>query len=344
MKRTVKIKFVDYWGSFYESEIDDCLIMKILRKHYDVKVCDDADYVFFSAMGESHWSVPDRCIKIYQTGENLVPDFNACDYAIGFEWMEYEDRYIRFPNYMFYGSDLLHAMEHKHELPDDWDLHMEKPDFCSFVVSNPRNPKRNEAFEALCKYKKVDSGGHYLNNVGAPVKDKLAFDRTHRFSLCFENGAHSGYTTEKLVQAFAARTVPIYWGDPAVGRVFNKKALIDAYAFDSFDSLVARIRELENDEIQYLQMLCEPALLPHIAQPHESFIDSELERFEAWLLRIFEQPLEQAYRRNREMHGRWYIERRFKIDAKVNKSAIRQIRKQRIIKAWNYLKRKIVRR
>lgn len=153
-KRIIKIRFLDYWSSFYDEEMEDCLIMRILRKHYEVKVCDDADYVFFSTMGDSHWSVPDRCIKIYQTGENIVPDFNACDYAIGFEWMEYGDRYIRFPNYMFYDVELLHKMETKHLLPPKWDLQVQKPDFCSFVVSNYRNPKRNEAFRRYASIKK----------------------------------------------------------------------------------------------------------------------------------------------------------------------------------------------
>lgn len=164
-KRTVKVKFINYWSNFYKT-MDDGLIMRILKKHYNVQVCDDADYVFFSAGGESHWGVPDRCVKIFQTSENIAPDFNACDYAFGFEWMDYEDRYIRFPNYMFYDVRLLHAMEHKHEIPESWDLHREKPDFCSFVVSNHRNRKRNEAFEALCQYRKVDSGGSYKNNIG----------------------------------------------------------------------------------------------------------------------------------------------------------------------------------
>lgn len=338
-KRTVKIKFLDYWGSFYDNEIEDCLVMRILRKHYDVEICDDADYVFFSTMGESHWSVPDRCVKIYQTGENLVPDFNACDYAIGFEWMDYGDRYIRFPNYMFYDADMLHAMEHKHELPDRYDISKEKPDFCSFVVSNHRNPRRNEAFEALCRYKRVDSGGRFLNNIGGPVDDKMEFDRTHRFSLCFENGAHAGYTTEKLVQAFAARTIPIYWGDPEVGRVFNTKALIDAYSFRSFDDLVSRIKEIDENPELYLSILRQPAL-----QEDALSVDELLARFEEWLLHIFEQPIENAYRRNREMHGRWYIERRYKIDAKANRKAIRQMHRQWIKKAWKHFKRKVSRR
>lgn len=335
-KRIIKIKFLDYWSSFYDEEMEDCLIMRILRKHYEVKVCDDADYVFFSTMGDSHWSVPDRCIKIYQTGENIVPDFNACDYAIGFEWMEYGDRYIRFPNYMFYDVELLHKMETKHLLPPKWDLQAQKPDFCSFVVSNHRNPKRNEAFQALCKYKKVDSGGRYLNNIGGPVQDKFAFDSTHRFSLCFENGAHPGYTTEKLVQALAARTVPIYWGDPEVGRVFNKGCMIDAYSFENTGQLIEYISYLEDTPEEYMKRLREPAL----ASSSPS-VDEELEAFEKWLLSIFERPLPDAYRRNREMHGRWYIEKRFRIDPKANADAIRRMRKERIRKVSNLILRKL---
>lgn len=333
-KRTIKVKFMDYWSSF-KDELEDCLIMNILRKHYNVEVCEDADYVFFSTMGESHWSVPDKCVKIYQTGENLVPDFNACDYAIGFEWMDYEDRYIRFPTYLFYENNLLYKMEHKHEIPENWDLHKEKPYFCSFVVSNHRNPKRNFVFHELCKYKKVDSGGRYLNNIGGPIADKFIFESTHKFSLCFENGAHNGYTTEKLVQALAARTVPIYWGDPLVDKVFNTKAFINAYSYNSLEEVIERVKELDADEEKYKQMLREPSLLP--TSPS---VDEEIEIFEKWLINIFEQPLEKAYRRNREMHGRWYLERRYKLDRKANRKAIWQLRKSILKKAWGFIQRK----
>ena len=178
-----------------------------------------------------------------------------------------------------------------------------------------------------------------MNNIGGLVKDKFAFDGQHRFSLCFENGAHNGYTTEKLVQALAAKTIPIYWGDPVVGRVFNKDAFIDANSYKNFDDLIARIKKLEENEADYLQMLREPALLPTTPS-----IDSELARFESWLINIFEQPKEKAYRRNREMHGRWYIERRFKIDPKANRKAIWIMRKAIVQKAWRHLKRVIIRK
>ena len=67
MKRTVKVQFLDYWEDFPQKR-EEYLLLRILRKHYDVRICDDPDYVFFSAMGETHWGVPDRCIKIFQSG------------------------------------------------------------------------------------------------------------------------------------------------------------------------------------------------------------------------------------------------------------------------------------
>jgi hypothetical protein len=304
---------MDYWSGFDDSY----LVLKLLRKHYDVEICDDADYVFYSVMGESHWSVPDRCIKICHTGENVVPDFNACDYAIGFEWMDYGDRYIRFPLYLFYDRDLLEKMVRKHGLPADWDLKTEKPGFCSFVVSNHRNAFRNEAYERLSRYRPVASGGRFLNNVGGPVVDKFAFDSRHKFSLCFENSSHSGYTTEKLVEALAARTVPIYWGDPDVGKVFNTKSFVNVQDYASLDDALLRVRELDQDDDQYLAMLREPALLPGIPT-----IDEQLQGLESWLIHIFEQPMGEAGRRNRDFLGEQYIEKRLRLDCIANRSAI----------------------
>ena len=303
-KPKIKVRFMDYWSGFAPSG-DSYLIKQILDRHFDVEVCEDADYVFFSAMGESHWAVPDRCVKIYHTGENVSPDFNACDYAIGFDWMEFGDRYIRMPLYLFYEREMLDKMVHKHELPTGWDLAGEKPDFCSFVVSNPRNPYRNEAFRKLCEYRNVDSGGKFLNNVGGPVSDKFAFESRHRFSLCFENGAHSGYTTENLIQALSARTVPIYWGDPDVGKVFNTKAFVNVSDYGSLDEALLRVQELDRNDDLYLSVLREPAMLPGVPS-----IDEELTRLESWLLAIFQQPLESAGRRNREFFGRIYMDRR----------------------------------
>lgn len=315
---------MDFWGSFYANkEYETYLITKILRKHYNVIVShnvEEADYVFFSALGNTHWSAPNRCVKIFITGENIVPDFNACDYGIGFEWMEYEDRYIRVPLYLFYNAEILKNLVNKHLVPYSWNRNTEKPNFCSFVVSNGLNKVRNEAFRRISQYKHIDSGGRFLNNVGGPVKDKFEFESKHRFSLCFENGSHNGYTTEKLVEALAARTIPIYWGDPEVGKVFNTKAMINVHEYKNMDEVIARIKELEEDEQKYMDVIRQPAFLSTAPS-----IEQEYERLEKWLLNIFEQPIEKAYRRNRELLGKKYVEDRLKLDYKNNWKRLKEV-------------------
>ena len=50
----------------------------------------------------------------------------------------------------------------------------------------------------------------------------------HRFSITFENSATSGYFTEKIVNAYLAESIPIYFGPPRsqIERVLNLKAFI----------------------------------------------------------------------------------------------------------------------
>lgn len=299
-KRKIKVKFLDFYPGI-DSEDSKFFIIKMLRKHYDVELCDDADYVIFSCYGEEHWYVPLNTIKIFYTGENLVPDFNACDYAVGFEYMDYEDCYFRLPHCYYIDERIIDRMLHKHEIPAGFDLKSDKPGFCSFMVTNPRGELRNKVFLALNEYKKVDSGGRFLNNVGGRIEDKLQFDLSHKFSLCFENSGHSGYTTEKLPEALAARTVPIYWGDPNVGRLFNKKAFIDARDFATVEELVEYVKKVDQDDDLYMSYLRQPAIHEGAPIPAE-----EMAKFEDWLLHIFEQPLDKAQRSNREMYGLWH--------------------------------------
>lgn len=207
----IKIAFCDFYRNFDPKVFP---ITKMILESYEVELTDvkHADYVFFSVFGEDHWFVPERCVKIFFTGENITPDFNACDYAIGFDWLDFGDRYLRYPLYYTYSNETNYAMENKHKCDVKKELEIKK-DFCSITVSNDdRNPIFKLLFERLSEYKKVDSGGKWRNNMGGRVNDKLAFDRTHKFSIVCENSASPGYTTEKIVQAYAANCIPIYWG------------------------------------------------------------------------------------------------------------------------------------
>jgi len=45
-------------------------------------------------------------IRIMITDENICPDFNACDYAISSEHLDYSDRHFRAPVYCLYGKTI----------------------------------------------------------------------------------------------------------------------------------------------------------------------------------------------------------------------------------------------
>lgn len=309
------MKTIGFCGFFKNFDPYVFPISRMMLDSYHLEIADfkQADYVMFSTFDESHWSVPDDSIKIFYTGENITPDFNACDYAIGFDWMEFGDRYLRFPLYYTYGKELNLALENRH-LFNEEELRAMKQDFCSITISNAnRNPVFKELFEALSKYKRVNSGGRWMNNVGGPVADKMTFDRRHKFSIACENSASPGYTTEKLVQAFAAKTIPIYWGDPLVSRVFNTKAFINVNDFASVDEVVNRIKMIDNSDELYLQMMREPALVSEAYNRENQM--AVLKRFSD---NIFCCPKEEAKRRNRIFWGRKYIDLRLTQERRSN--------------------------
>lgn len=192
-------------------------IVEILKKHYDIILTKkDPDYIFYSVMGEKH--IEYDGIRIFSTGENVRADFNFCDYAIGFDYMQFEDRYLRYPLYLHYTEDMQKA-KCKHLLTFNTQTLHNKERFCTFVVSNGKADKlRAQFFDFLSQYKHIDSGGKYKNNIGKPVEDKSSFLASGKFNIAFENSSTNGYTTEKLIQALGSQTVPLYWGDEQVGK------------------------------------------------------------------------------------------------------------------------------
>ncbi len=293
--KTVKIKYVDFWPDFKPEED---MIYEILAESqdYDVKLSDEPDYLIYSCFGYEHLNY--ECIRIFFTGEEVCPDFNVCDYAAGFEYMSFEDRYFRLPLMYIprYRNDYYAMLNRPEELDP-------QRGFCSFVYSNPEaDPFRTEFFLELSKYKKIASGGKVFNNTGSPVKDKRLFESDYKFSIAFENVRHRGYTTEKLMQAFAAGGVPLYWGDPYVVKMFNPKSFINISDFKNVEEAIEYIKKIDNDNEAYMAMLSEPAIR------EEYCLDLIKERFRAFIGNIFDQDPESAKRTTREMFNRKYVD------------------------------------
>ena len=301
MKKTIRIYFVDFWNGF---DPGDNFFINRLKIHYNV-VLDAVhpELLFYSYNGIQHFRY-DKSITIYFSGENDVPDFNLSDYAISFHPVQFEDRHLRLPLFVLYKCfpDL-----DKQKISSSQELLQRK--FCAFVVSNSKGAdrKREDFFHKLNEYKKVDSGGRYLNNTGSPVADKLEFIKGYKFVIAFENSAASGYTTEKLIEPLAVNSVPIYWGNPNVNKDFNSKSFVNAADFKSLDELVQEIIRLDNDDDAYLSM----------AQEHP-FTESQkksadwINDFDEFMDSIIQQEPENAIRRTRFGYAKFYT-RRYKL-------------------------------
>lgn len=284
-KRTIRVAFADQYRGFNPT---DNAYLDLLKDRYNVIVTDeDPEYLIYSVFGSDHLKYD--CVRIFYTGECYTPIFNECDYAIGYDRFSYGDRYIRVPNYAFttfrknYEAILQRRTFTKEDLA-------KKTGFCSFVYSNLfAQDKRGIFFDLLSKYKRVDSGGRYKNNIGGAVKDKTEFQASHKFSIAFENCSFPGYTTEKIVDAFAAYTIPIYYGDPEVAKDFNPKAFINCHDYKDFDEVIEALKKIDNDDELYLSMINEnPVLHPD---------DPDL--FRNFLSYIIDQPCDKAFRRPR---------------------------------------------
>lgn len=260
--KELRLRFENFWPSF---DPHANVFVEALSSVAHVHVLDDAgeqpDLLIYSNRGRpQHYKY--NCVKVYYTGENDVPDFNECDYAISFHPIGFGDRHLRYPLYMMYETDCAAAPR---ALTDTQAL--DRP-FCSLVMSNSYNcdPRRLEIFDAVNAYKPVDSGGRWNNNVGGPVADKLEFISGYKFNLALENSAVHGYVTEKLLEPYAASTVPVYFGAPTDD--FAPDSYIAASDYGTIEALVERIREVDSDPAQYLRMLRAPSGIPALVDRH----------------------------------------------------------------------------
>jgi hypothetical protein len=242
MKPVIKLAYSDFWPDF-NRETD--YFTRIIRRHYKINWSDQPDFLIYSVFGFGY--LPHRCVRIFYTGENVRPDFRDCDYAFSFDYVDRPEHY-RLP---YYARRIVMA-----DLNRDFEAELaRKTRFCTFVFSDPTGIRRNQFLKKLSRYKRVDSGGSYLNNVGGRVPNKLAFLREGKFTIAFEHTSWPGYTTEKITDALMAGTMPIYWGNPLVGRDFNTRHFLNAHEFENDDELIARIVELDCDDERYLEVM-----------------------------------------------------------------------------------------
>lgn len=295
--KTIKINYACV-GENYDRNQN--LILDVLRNNgYDVQITDDPDYIICDVWGNEMY---EYCkfpqVRIMCSGENYIPDFNLIDYSISPYPIAFGDRNFQLPTCVWPRAHWIALAGKDRNYPAEF-LN-EKPYFANFIASHESEYNiRGDFFKKLCEYKRVEAPGSYLNNMpGGTVvnwKDdsKISFQRRCKFTLCFESTVHYGFVTEKITDAFYADTIPVYYGSPTVTEIFNKDAFINCSDYESFDAVIERIRELDQNDEKYLEMLRQPIL---VDPEYPDRLEKELQ---GYICGIFDQPLDKAYRRSR---------------------------------------------
>ena len=115
--KEIKIKFVGFSNTI---DKENNIILELLKKHFNVVISDEPDYVFCSIFSDDlafcrgllngYCEYPQ--VRIFIEGENYVPDFNLVDYAISSYPIDFFDRHFSIP----FGVEAFYYGGYKHFL------------------------------------------------------------------------------------------------------------------------------------------------------------------------------------------------------------------------------------
>ena len=272
--------------------IEDIIPSSLLTK-YEFDESRHPDYVFYSVTDrpEIYSSYP-NAIKIFISGEPVSPAFTFFDYCIGMDRITFGDRYCYYPD--FIRTCLANGILVQKNL-EDLDLMVaQKNSFMDYIQSHDRPDGLREKWVKLFQtYKHVDCPGPHLHNVDVDVSSyakKIAFQTKHKFSLIVEASDHPNFITEKIIHAFIAGSIPVYYGTKDVGSTINQRAFLSLNGKTETEA-IDTIKWLDNDDQAYRAMLCEPIF------NNPSFIDECVRNYELFLDNIFSQKKDDAFRR-----------------------------------------------
>ena len=251
----VRLALHGFWSGFSLAGLQAA--HPYLRLKYDLAECGlQPDVHFISVFGPDGHRLRDaREIAlpgdgrptVFYTGERVSPGDGRFDWSISFD--ESSDRNLYLPGWV-------RALNRRGLSPGSLIRQTTRPAAaasgrrgCAYIFRR-RTALREAFFDRLAARMAVVSPGDSRNNcrrIGRTPEEKAAFLRHFRFNVAFENEPFPGYLTEKIVDAFAAGCVPIYYGDPYVERAFSPEAFIHVRGEPDFGASIERILTVDRD-------------------------------------------------------------------------------------------------
>jgi alpha(1,3/1,4) fucosyltransferase len=265
-----KVCVVNFWDGAFDGDFFDFFFNLALGGIEYTNSPYEADVVISSVFGHTE---TDPKKTIMYIGENVRPSFVNYNYSLSFDYDTYGGRNFRLP---LWWSRLawdgfeqkprrVGANNHGYEQlidiksllrPRKLDMSI-KNKFCAMIAGNPEGLRIN-MFNSISQYKPVHGYGNMFGN--SLRKSKFAVLPEYKFCLCPENSVYEGYVTEKLIDAYAGLTVPLYSGDVSVIDDFNYEALLNYQDARDMEYFVANVKDLD-ENLEFYQTTYEQPLL-----------------------------------------------------------------------------------
>lgn len=209
--------------------------------------------------------------KVWVTFENRRIPFEGADLSISFDLDFNKGKNLYFPLLFSYidflntnSSYVRHKISFEELLLPRISLgkSLDSRDFACAFINNP-DPVRLRFLKELSRFGKVDIFGRYANNY---VEDKIGVGNKYKFVICFENDLYPGYVTEKPLEAWLSKSVPVYWGNDARG-LLNSAALINCSSYDSLADAAESVASLQSQTELMEGIIKQPLLSAKTQKP-----------------------------------------------------------------------------
>jgi hypothetical protein len=131
------------------------------------------------------------------------------------------------------------------------------------LFSSHLNEPRKSMYFSLLKNFRVDGYGSYfdkkIKDHNSSLFSKKEILKKYAFNLCPENILCPGFYTEKVPEAFLAKSLPITWSDSNISFDFNEKSFINLLNYSKNNYL--EINSLLKDDNFLKKFTTEPLLL-----------------------------------------------------------------------------------
>jgi len=132
------------------------------------------------------------------------------DYVLTFD----EDLISKGQNYLYYPHGRCWINNYKD---------LKKENKVSIIASSKNFTEGHQLrHKVIDKFKDIEVFGYGYN----PVENKEDSLSKYMYSVTIENCRQPGYWTEKIVDCFATKTIPLFWGDDAVSDFFDPDGII----------------------------------------------------------------------------------------------------------------------